>query len=75
MFKNKNLIIFIFEIFSRFCWAGLIYSFVGLVLGFLNYNDYIENVDVYVIGLTVCLFWLLIFSALKGNIYENNKLD
>jgi hypothetical protein len=72
MVKNKNILIFVLQIFSRFCWAGLTYSFVGLMLVFLNINNYHENVNTYTIGLIVCLIWLLIRSIIRGNIDENN---
>jgi hypothetical protein len=75
MFENKNLLFFVINIFRRFCWAGLVYSFTGLVLVFIQHGTYVENLNTYVIGFLICVIWLLIVSGLKGNIYENNKLD
>lgn len=70
MQKIKNVIVFVFIVLSRLCWAGLSYSVVGLLLYLFKYDNYMYSIETYIYGMIMCLSWLLIIPVLKVYVEE-----
>lgn len=70
--KIKNVIVFVFIVLSRLCWAGMAYSVVGLLLGFFNYGNYQSFIENYVCGLIICLVWLLIIPVFETYLMQGD---
>lgn len=72
MQKIKYFLLQLITVFTRLCWAGTTYSVIGMLLSIFEFGNYKDSIKIYVIGIIICLLWLILIPFMEVYLKEDN---